>query len=87
MGVLIMLERSLKMNEVLAVPTKGFCEILFFKSRDGLLKAVDAYSDAVFPIIGGNDRIRTCKNSIKTLIYRGIYCYVSLFVSTLQLFH
>ena len=47
------------MNEVLAVPTKGFCEILFFKSRDGLLKAVDAYSDAVFPIIGGNDSIDT----------------------------
>lgn len=47
------------MNEVLAVPTKGFCEILFFKSRDGLLKAVDAYPDTIFPVIGGNGSIDT----------------------------
>lgn len=45
------------MNEVLAVPTKGFCEILFFQSRDELLKAVDAYPDTIFPVLNGNNGI------------------------------
>ncbi|MDE6102633.1 MAG: hypothetical protein K2F73_06630 [Ruminococcus sp.] len=47
------------MNEVLAIPTKGFCEILFFQSKDELLKAVDAHPNTVFPVLDGNNGIDT----------------------------
>lgn len=77
------------MNEVLAIPTKGFCEILFFQSKDALLKAVNAYPDIIFPVINGNNRLDTngSFSNIYCAFRKSVNDYVSLGEMAEHVFH
>lgn len=43
-------------KNVFVFPTKDYCEILFFQSKNEMLKSAAAYPDTVIPILGcGSD--------------------------------
>lgn len=41
--------------DVFVFPTKGYDEILFFQSKQEMLKSADAHPNVVIPILGGGN--------------------------------
>lgn len=40
-------------TNIFMFPTKSYCEILFFQSKQEMLKSAAAHPDVVIPILGG----------------------------------